>query len=60
MGRGGAKEGKSAASFYRQVAACLPDMFCSFYQLKSHKIAKKNSTITKVREKLSIRISEIF
>jgi hypothetical protein len=33
-------EGKSAASFCHQVAAWLPDMFCNFYKVKNHKIAK--------------------
>jgi hypothetical protein len=42
--------GKSAACFYRQVAAWFPDMFCNFYLVKNHKIAK-NSTTTKAREK---------
>jgi len=47
-----ANEGKSAASFCRQVAAWFPDMFCNFYLVKNHKIAK-NSTTTKAREKIS-------
>jgi hypothetical protein len=34
-------EGKSAAIFCRQVAAWIPDMFCNFYSVKNHKIAKK-------------------
>ncbi len=42
-------EGKSTASFCRQVAAWFPDMFCNFYFVKNHKIAK-NSTITKARK----------
>jgi hypothetical protein len=33
------------------VAAWLPDMFCNFYLVKNHKIAK-NSATTKAREKL--------
>jgi hypothetical protein len=33
-------EGKSAASFCHQVAAWFPDMFCNFYLMKNHKIAK--------------------
>ncbi len=45
-------EGKSAASFCRQVAEWFTDMFCNFYLVKNHKIAK-NSTTTKAREKLS-------
>jgi len=43
-------EGKSAASFCRQVAAWLPDMFCNFYLVKNHKMAK-TSTTTKATEK---------
>ncbi len=31
---------------FRQVAAWVPDMFCNFYLVKNHKIAK-TSTITK-------------
>jgi hypothetical protein len=34
------------------VAALFPDMFCSFYLVKSHKFAK-NSTTTKAGEKTS-------
>jgi hypothetical protein len=45
-------EGKSAASFCRQVAALVPDMFCNFYILKNHKIAG-NSATTEAREKIS-------
>jgi len=60
----GCNEAKSAASFCRQVAAWAVDMFCDFYLMKNHKIAK-NSTTTKAREKLStdfesLRILEIF
>jgi hypothetical protein len=44
-------EGESVASFCCQVAAFYPDMFCVFYFLKNHKIAK-NSTTTKAREKI--------
>jgi hypothetical protein len=43
-------EGESAASFCCQVAAWFPDMFCNFYFVKNHKIAK-NSTTTKAKEK---------
>jgi hypothetical protein len=42
-------EEKSAASFYQQVAAWIPDMFCNFYLVKYHKVAK-NSTTTKARK----------
>jgi len=45
-------EGKSAASFCFQVAAWVPNMFCNFYKVKNLKMAK-NSTTTKVREKIS-------
>jgi hypothetical protein len=33
------------------MAAWLPDMFCNFYLVKNHKIAK-NVTTTKAREKI--------
>jgi hypothetical protein len=57
-------EGKSAASFCRQVATWVPDMFCNFYFVKNHKIAKK-STTTKAIEKNYrrfgiLRILELF
>ncbi len=58
-------EGESAVSFCWQVAALFPDMFCNFYLVKSHKIAK-NSTATKAREKKNkhrfgiLRILEYF
>jgi hypothetical protein len=45
-------EGKFTASFCRQVAAWLPDVFCNFYLMKNHKIVK-NSTTTKAKEKIS-------
>ncbi len=45
-------EGESVASFCCQVVAFFLDMFCGFYFLKNHKIAKKNSTTTKAREKI--------
>jgi hypothetical protein len=45
-------ESKSAASFCRQVAAWFPDMFCNFYLVKNHKIAK-NSTTINAKEKIS-------
>jgi len=46
------------------MAAWLPDMFCNFYLVKNHKIAK-NVTTTKAREKIitdleSLKILEIF
>jgi hypothetical protein len=43
-------DGKSAASFCRQVAARFPGMFCNFYLAKNHKI-DRNSTTTIAREK---------
>jgi hypothetical protein len=57
-------EGISAASFCLQVAALFPDMFCNFYFVKNHEIAK-NSTATKAREKnkhrfVILTISDIF
>jgi hypothetical protein len=58
-------EGKSAASFCRQMAAWFPDLFCNFYLVKNHKIAI-NSTTTKAGEKINkhrfviLRILEIF
>jgi hypothetical protein len=58
-------EGKSAASFCRQIAACFPDLFCNLNLVKNHKIAK-NSTTTKAREKINkhrfviLRILEFF
>ncbi len=51
-------EGKSAASFCRQVAAWFPDMFCNFYLLKNPKIAK-NSTATKARDKISTDLKSL-
>jgi hypothetical protein len=45
-------EEKSAASFCREVAASVLDMFCNFYSAKNHKIAK-NSTTTKAKVKIS-------
>ncbi len=45
-------EGKIAASFCWQVAALVPDMFCNFYLLKNHKIAKSSAT-TEARGKIS-------
>jgi hypothetical protein len=45
-------EGISAASFCRQVAALVPEMFCNFYLVKHHKIAN-NSATSEAREKIS-------
>jgi len=33
------------------VAAWFPDMFCNFYVVKNHQVAK-NSTTNKAREKI--------
>ncbi len=38
------KEGKSAASFCRQVAGLVRGTFCNFYLVKNHKIAKTSTT----------------
>jgi hypothetical protein len=51
-------EGKSAASFCRQVAAWLPDKFCNFYLVKNHKIGK-NSRIAIAIEKISIDLESL-
>jgi hypothetical protein len=40
---------KSAARFWWQVAAWVPNMFCNFYFAKSHKI-DNNSVTTEARE----------
>jgi hypothetical protein len=45
-------EGKSAASHYRQVAALVQVIFCSFNLVKNHKTAK-NLTTANAREKIS-------
>jgi hypothetical protein len=37
-------QNKSAARFCHQVAAWVPDMFCNFYLVKSHKIANNSAT----------------
>jgi hypothetical protein len=56
----------SAASFCRQVAALVPDMFSNICLVKNHKIAN-NSETTENRDKIStnlessiLRILEIF
>jgi hypothetical protein len=51
-------EGKSAAIFCHQVAAWVPDMFCNFYFVKSHKIAD-NSATTEAREKISTDLESV-
>ncbi len=55
---------KSAAIFCHQVAAWLPDSFCNFYLVKSHKIVNTSAT-TEAREKNKprfeiLRILDIF
>jgi hypothetical protein len=55
---------KSYARLCRQVAAWVPDMFCNFYLVKSHKIAN-NSATTEARGKNKhrfgiLRILETF
>jgi hypothetical protein len=52
-------EGKSPASYCHQVAAWVPDIFCSFYFMKNHKIANKNSTTTNAREKISTDLESL-
>jgi hypothetical protein len=49
---------QSAARFCRQVAASVPDMFCNFYLVKSHKIVN-NSATNKVREKISTYLESL-
>jgi hypothetical protein len=51
-------EGKSAASFCRQVAAWFPVMFCNFCLVKNHKITN-DSTTTKAREKISTDLESL-
>ncbi len=41
-----------------QVAAMFLDMFCIFYLVKNHKIAK-NETTTKAREKISTDLESL-
>jgi hypothetical protein len=53
-----ANEGKSAASYCQQVAALVPDMFCNFYIVKNHKMAK-NSTTANARQKISTDIESL-
>jgi hypothetical protein len=56
-------EGKSASSFCRQVAALVPDMFCSFYSVKNCKIANNAEAREKICTYLDfgiLRIIEIF
>jgi hypothetical protein len=48
-------EGKSAASFCRQVAALVPEEFCNFYVVKIHKIAN-NSATSEAGEEISTNL----
>jgi hypothetical protein len=48
----------SNASFWHQVAARIPDMFCKFNLLKNHKMAP-NSATTYAREKISIALESV-
>ena len=50
--------GKSAAIFCHQVTAWVPDMFCNFYVVKSHKIAN-NSATTEAIEKISTDLKSL-
>jgi hypothetical protein len=57
-------EGKSAVSFCCQVVAWFQYMFCNFYLVKNHKIAKTQQPL-KLEKKISnhfgiSRILEIF
>jgi hypothetical protein len=51
-------EGESAASFFHQVAALVPNMFCNLYLVKNYKIAK-NSKTTKAIEKISADLESL-
>ncbi len=56
-------EDNSAAKFCHQVAAWVPDMFCKFCSVKSHKIAYNSATIEAIENKHRfeiLRILEIF
>ncbi len=53
-----ANEGKSAAGACHQVAEWVPDMFCNFYLVKSHKTAN-NSASTEAREKISTDLESV-
>jgi hypothetical protein len=51
-------EGISAASFYRQAAALVPDMFCNFYLVEIHQIIN-NLAATEAREKISTYLESL-
>ncbi len=54
-----AQWGGISCQFFRQVAALFPDMFCNFYLVKNHKIAKKNSTTIKASTKISTYLESL-
>ncbi len=43
-------EGKSAENFSCQVEAWVTDMFCNFYLVKNHKIAKKTQQLLQLEK----------
>jgi hypothetical protein len=51
-------EGKSAASFYHQVAGWVSDMFCNFHLVKNQKMAN-NVAATEAREKISTYLESL-
>jgi hypothetical protein len=51
-------EGISAASFCRQVAPLVPDMFYNFYVVKNHKMPN-NSATTEATEKISTYLESL-
>jgi len=51
-------EGISAASFWHQVAALVPDMFYNFYLVKNHKIVNSSLT-TDAREKITTYLESL-
>jgi hypothetical protein len=51
-------EWKSSASLCHKVAEWFPGVFCNFYLVKYHKIAK-NSTTTKASEKMSTALESL-
>jgi hypothetical protein len=53
-------EGKSTASFCRQVAVRVPTMFCKFYLVKNHNIANNSATTENKRIFGILRLLEIF
>ncbi len=51
-------EGKSAANFYWQVAALVPDMLSNFYFMQNHTIAI-SLVATEAREKISTYLKSL-